>query len=150
METIAWIFLGITGLFFVILLGREFLSKKNKDKVCSICLAVSLTLVVLLIMFWSGKFNDKVILALLVGMSLLGIFYLWEKTARERFLVFRLPLLLTLIYFGYLLIEGIGYSFGVVMLLAILWGVFSLIYLYGRSGKTGGLVRKLVECCKRW
>lgn len=143
-------FAGITTLFSVILGIMEFLNKKNKEKVCSICVSVSLTWFVLLVLFWKGIFSDKVIIGILIGQSSLGIFYRLEKKVKERVKVFRLPFLLTLILIAYSLIEGFAYGLNVLIFLGVLWILFIVIYVYGSDSKTGGLVRKLVECCKKW
>ncbi len=150
MEQIFWIFVSISALFFFILAVREFFNKKTKEKICSICFAVGLTWLALLILYWKGIFTDEVILALLIGQSSLGIFYLWEKNVNEKFLVFRLPFLLTLILIAYSLISGFNYNFNVIILLILLWAVFGLVFIYRQNGKAGSLFRKIVECCRRW
>lgn len=150
MELILLIFLGITVAFFGVLGIREIISKNNKEKICSICFAVSLTWIILLFLFYAGKFLDKTILAILIGQSSLGIFYLWERTTKDKTKVFRLPLLLSLVLFAYTLIEGFLYSMNVLIFLGILWVLFFGIYIYGSESKAGGIVRKLVECCKKW
>jgi len=150
MEPLFWIFVGIAALFFVILGIREFLNKRNKERVCSICAAVSLTWIFLLVLYWLGNFNDKVILSLLIGMSILGVFYLWERKVKERIKVFRLPFLLTLVLIVYTLIESFSYGYSIFILIGVLWILFFIIYLYGSEGNSGGLLRKIVECCKNW
>lgn len=150
MESLFLILAGITALFFVILGVREFFSRKTKEKICSICFAVSVTWVFLLLMFWMGKFSDKTILAVLMGQSSLGLYYLWEHKAKDKSKVFRLPFLLTLILAAYSLVEGFSYGYNVIIFIIILWAFFFVVYLYGSDGKTGGFVRKLVECCKKW
>lgn len=149
MEPMFWIFLGIVGAFFLFLIAREFVGKR-KEKICAICFAFSLVWIVLLSMLWLEKFDDKVLLALMMGLTILGIFYAWERNVREKLLIFRLPLLLTLVLVGYTLIEGFIYGYNVLIFLGLLWVLFGVIYLYGSQGKAGGLVRKLVECCKKW
>ncbi|MDP4038969.1 MAG: hypothetical protein Q8P57_00080 [Candidatus Pacearchaeota archaeon] len=150
MENILRIFLGISILFFVLLGVKELFKDKLKKKFCVICLSVFLVWIFLLLLFWVGRFFDKTILALLIGMSSLGIFYLWEKNAKKKINVFRLPLLLTLILAGYSLIEGFSYITGGVIFIAVLWLLFFLIYYLGRNPKFNGFIKKLVECCRNF
>jgi hypothetical protein len=144
------ILIGIVVLFFVLLGVKEFFPKNLKRKFCVLCFSVSLTWLYLLILFWNGNFLDKTILSLLIGMSSLGVFYLWEKKVSNEGKMFRLPLLLTLILIGYSLIEGINYGFMVFVFLGILWVLFGLVYAYRDGGKIGELVKKIVECCRNW
>jgi len=149
MEKMFLIFVGISVLFFVLLGVRELLGKR-KGKVCAICFAFSLGWIVLLVLYFLGKFEDKSIIALMMGMTLLGLFYLWERSVKERVLLFRLPFLLTLVLVGYSLLEGIVYGYSVIVFLGFLWVVFVLIYFYNSKGRMGGFMRKVVECCKKW
>ena len=150
MSSILWIFVSIGALFFLILLIREMFERKTKEKICAICFAVGLTWLSLLILNYLNYFDNPTIIALLIGMTLLGVYYTIEKKVRKELTLFRLPFLLTLIIAGYSLIEGFNYGFGVLVLLATLWIIFIFIYLYGSENKSGSLVKKLVECCRKW
>ncbi len=147
---IIWIFVFICALFFILLGAKELFSKKIKEKFCVICASISFTWLILLVLLYYGLFEDKTIVALLIGQSILGIFYIWEKKAKEKIKVFRLPLLLTLILIGYSFIEGFSYNFSVLIFLAVLWIFFSFIFIYRSKGKIGKLFKKILECCKRW
>lgn len=144
------IFVFICILFFSLLGVKELFSKKIKKKFCVICVSISLTWLILLVLIYYGLFEDKTIVALLIGQSILGIFYIWEKKAKEKMRVFRLPLLLTLILIGYSLIEGFSYGFSVLIFLAVLWIFFIFMFAYRSEGKIGRLFKKILECCKRW
>ena len=150
METLLRILISISLLFFVILAVREFFKEKTKEKICSICFAVSLTWIVLLMLVWAGKFNNKTILALLMGMSVLGVFYLSEKKFEKKFLVFRLPFLLTMVLIAYSLIEGIENIFEPVIFLSVLWAIFALFYFFKNIKTINFFVNKIIECCKKW
>ncbi len=139
----------IIGLFFLILIFREFLPKKTKEGICSICLAFSLTWIILLVLFYQGLFNNLLLIGIMIGMTLLGIFYTFEKKARKELLVFRLPFILTLLLIGYyiLTLENLIQE-GVIAL--VVWILFGLIYFYRSNGKVGKVMKKIVECCKNW
>ncbi len=145
-------FVSITVLFFVFLVAKKSLEKsflKNK-RFCAICAAVSLTWIALLIPYWSGLFRDGILVALLLGQTILGVFYLVEKKVPEKLLVFRLPFLLTLIALGYSLLVPVGGSVWIVLFIAILWTVFILFYASKKNKVMGSFVKRMVKCCKEW
>ena len=90
-------------LFFILLVIKNFF-KEHRERFCVICVTVSLTWVVLLVLFWLKLFEDKIIIALLMGQSILGVYYILEGQVKEELKIFRLPFLLTLIIIGYLLL----------------------------------------------
>ncbi len=141
MEILTLVLLGVILLFFI------FLAMKNligSERICAICFSVLFTWIFLLLGYFWGLFFNKIIIAILMGMSVLGIYYVAEKKVKKRFLVFRLPFLLTLIFVVYFVLEEfILESF---ILLGVLWVFFILIY----SFKFNGFAKKLVECCKKW
>ena len=141
------ILLSITVLFFIFILIKQ-LFKKNK--ICVICASIFITWIIFLVMYWKEIFLDKTILAILIGETTLGIFYLIESKVKENFKIFGLPFIMTLILIGYTLIEGFNYSLNVLYFLILLWGLFFIFYLFKDEGKMGIFARKLVECCKRW
>ena len=149
MINIFYIFIGIIVLFFIFLIAKGF-SKKFKDKFCAICAAVSVTWICLLVLYWLGIFENKVIIALLMGQSILGVYYIAEKKAKQELQVFRLPFLLTLIAFGYSLLTVPGDLIMVILLLLALWTFFIFLYLYRNNKNMRSFVKKIVECCKKW
>ena len=141
MESISWILIGVTALFFLLLIIRSVFSIK---KGCAICLSVTLTWIALLTLYFLNIFSDKIIIAILMGHTSLGIYYLFEKKVKRRFLLFRLPYLLTSILAIYSIFNG--FYINSLMILAIIWVFFTLTYLF----KFNKFATKLIECCKRW
>jgi|SRR3989344_3123941 len=139
---------SITILFFALLIVKKFIGEKLKKNFCAICGAVSLTWLALLALYWLGIFQNKIIIALLLGGSIVGIFYLVERKVRERLKIFRLPFLLTLIFLAYLLLEIPKDIIADAIFLAVLWGVFILIYLYQGNRKIRGIAKNLIKCCR--
>lgn len=147
-----YIFGIIVALFFVILIARQLLPNKFKEKICGICLTVTLTWIGLLILYWNNLFENTIIISLFMGSTVLGIFYLTEKKAeksKKELTLFRLPFLLTLFLLGYSLITLQIYEKSL-LLLVVLWALFILIYVYRNNKKINSFVNKIVECCKRW
>jgi len=143
------IFLIVIVLFFVLLIVKQFL-KSFKDKFCVICITVSITWVFLLILSKLGVFDDKVIIALLMGETILGIYYILDGNVKEELKIFRLPFLLTLVFLGYLFLVIPNEVIEIIILLLILWLIFILIYLYRNNEKMKFAVKKIIGCCKRW
>src|SRR3989344_8598074 len=141
MESIDWILTGIIALFFVLLIIKNIF---NIKKFCSICLSITLTWLILLVLYFNGLFADKIIIAILMGHTSLGIYYILEKRVRKDLLIFRLPYLLTSISLIYFILDGFVIS--TLYVLFGLWLLFILIYLF----KFNELAKKLIECCRKW
>src|SRR3989304_1135853 len=141
MELITIVLIGITILFFLLLAMKTIF---NIKKACAICLSVTLSWIILLILYFLNIFADKIIIAILMGHTSLGIFYILEKKVKKNFLLFRLPYLLTSISVIYFILEGLNIN--TLILLAVIWLFFALVYLF----KFNKLTKKLIECCKKW
>lgn len=144
LEEIEIIFLAIVVLFFVLLAIKEKISKRF----CVICASISLTWIVFLILYRLEYFNNALILGILIGESVTGIYYLVEKNVKEDLHVFRLPFLLSLTLAAYLLLASTVTMYLIIFLLS-LWALFMIMYIY-RRGAAGHLVKKIIECCKNW
>ncbi len=132
---------GITALFFILLAAKSIF---NVKKFCAICLSVTLTWIALLGLYFLNIFTDKIIIAILMGHTSLGLYYILEKKVRKNFLIFRLPYLLTSIFIIYTILETFNIN-SLIFILA-LWALFFIIYLF----KFNKFTKKLIECCKRW
>ena len=141
MEPISWILIGITLLFFLLLAIKNLF---NVKKLCAICLSVTMGWIVLLILYSFQIFTDRIIIAILMGHTSLGIYYISEKKIKKEFLIFRLPYLLTSISLIYFILGG--FNFNTLILLAAIWLFFALIYLF----KFNKLAKKIIACCKKW
>src|SRR3989344_1859351 len=146
MTDITFILLGIIGLFLIFLIVKSAIVKsKIKDNFCIICASISLSWIVLLFLYFYGLFDNVLIISLLIGMSITGIYYFIERKIgkRNKFKMFRLPFILTLVIFAFyvLTLENI---FKEALIIAGLWLVFIFIYFYNNSK----FIKKLLECCK--
>lgn len=148
--TLLQILLGITSLFFLFLIARSMLSNKLKENFCVICAAISISWLVLLVLLKLSYFNDKTIIALLMGQSILGVFYLAEKKAKEQYKIFRLPFLLTLTLLAYYILGPQQDIINSVIFISILWLAFVLVFVYRNNNKINLLTKKLIECCRNW
>ncbi len=130
--------IGIMVLFFMLLFAKNLF--KNKKNFCVICISVSLTWIVLLTLYFLNIFTDKLIIAILMGHTSLGLFYVFY----ENLGFFKLPFLLTTISIIYFVFEGI-----IVESLYLLGGVWIIFFIFGLS-KNKSFSKKIIECCKKW
>lgn len=148
MSGVFYIFSAIIAVFFFLLIAKELLARKAR--LCLICASISITWVTLLMLYKKGYFDNVVILSMLMGQSIVGIFYLMEKKTSEKFHLFKVPFLLTLTLAFYSLIVFPTDFMRVFMLLAAFWSVLTVLFLYRNNRKAGVFIKKLIECCRRW
>lgn len=149
MEDISIVLLSISIAFFVLLAVKELFNEKLKKKFCVICIAITINWIVLFILYLLGIFENITIIAILMGETTLGVFYLAESKAREELKLFRLPFLLSLIVGAYYLLEPSGILNGLVVL-SIIWLLFGAMYIFKKNEKLNLLAKKIIKCCKEW
>ncbi|PIN71235.1 hypothetical protein COT60_03050 [Candidatus Pacearchaeota archaeon CG09_land_8_20_14_0_10_30_9] len=149
MDLLFLVVLGISFLFFIFLGIKELVSKNSKKEFCVVCASIFLTWVLLLILNSLNLFQNKIIIAILIGESTLGLFYLINKKFKAME-IFKLPLILTLIVLGYTLLEGFTYSNEVLIFLGILWLFFGFIFFFRKNITFRKFANKLVECCRNF
>lgn len=137
---------SLSGLFFALLLIKSIFQKKF----CVLCGSIFMTWLVLLFLYWNDQYQNKVLLALLMGESITGIYYFVENRLSKRFHIFRLPFMLTLITLFYGLLQGWSELNYPIIFIAIIWAIFILIYLFRASPSLRSIAHKLIECCKNW
>lgn len=129
---ILWALLGMLVLFLLLVFSREALQKKFKIKICAICSTVSLTWITLLVLklFLGVKEIDNLFVGILMGGSLVGIMYLFEKKAKEagkgRLLWIKFLIILFGVYLIYLFLSEV---YNLVFWLVLLASVILLIYI---------------------
>jgi len=135
------ILLGISVLFFVFLGVKKVMKSKN---LCVICTTITTSWIILLALYLLEIFIDTTILAILMGHTSLGVYYILERRVKERLLIFRLPYILTSITIIYFVLGG--FLLDAFYFIFALWGLFLIIYLL-RNNKLAG---EILECCKKW
>jgi len=135
------IFLFITGIFIFVLIFNSIFKKK----ICAVCASIFLTWLILLVLFYLGYFQNLLILALLIGATVSGIFNL----LKEKLNIFKLPFILTLLTIAYFLLSK-QIDFYLLIFNLILWILFGLIFLISKQQNLTSIIKKLTECCKNW
>lgn len=139
------IFLSITAFFLMFLVVKGITGRK----ICAICAGVSATWIIFLILYRLGHVSDPLLIGILMGESVIGIFYLIERKTKEEIHFFRLPFLLTLTFLAYTLISRI-LPYQVLGFVLGLWVLYGGIYLFRKKPSLNKMVKKIIECCKNW
>lgn len=133
--------------FFVTLLLIKEVSKK---KFCVICASVSVTWIILLVFFILGKFHEPIFLGVLMGESMVGLYYFLEKRVAQPWHIFRLPFLLSATVVIFLILKPQSYTWQTVLFIGILWILFGFLFIYRSNKKIKKSVDRIIACCKDW
>lgn len=137
--------IGISFLFFSLLMVKQLFPVTIKRNFCVICSTITMSWAVLLILYYLGLFSNIILLSLLIGMTSLAIYYKLESKME----IFRLPLILTLITLSYLVISR-EILISSVYFLIFIWVLFCIMFLFKSNKKLNKLVINIIECCKKW
>lgn len=140
---LALILLIITGLFAAVLVVKHALSLK----VCVLCGSIFLTWTSLLVLYKLGKFNDVVLLSLLMGQCVTGVYYMLDKRVKPALKIFTLPFFLSLTTLFYLVIVGKTLLATMFVLLG-LWMVAYIIFAWRNDPGKKLVSQAVMDCCK--
>lgn len=135
----------VLALFPALLAVKKYTSRSF----CVLCLSVSGTWLTLLTLYLTGLFEDPLIIALLIGQSITGIYYLLEKQLEEKYHVFKLPYILTATAAAYLILRPV-FIMEAFAMIAVTWLFFAFLFLYRENSRVRTLFQEAVECCKDW
>jgi len=142
--TIFWALLEIMIIFLVLTFFlKELIKKKFKLKICAICSAVSFTWITLLSLKFAGVLVDDLLMGILMGGSVVGVMYLFEKKIKEagknRLLWLKIFIVILGIALTYLLLSEIyNWTFWLSLLAGIGLFVYSIASLSSREGSGEG------------
>lgn len=139
-------FVSIVSLFAVGLLIKKYV----KLSFCTMCVSVSLTWIGLLVLNMVGIDIPDVLIALLMGQSVVGLLYLLEKKVPDEYHVFRIPFLLSMTYVAYIIVEGKIDNWISIIFLLVLWIICILLYVVQKKGKLKDMVEHIIACCRDW
>lgn len=137
------VFLSIS-LIFIISLAVRYLIKRP---FCSLCASIFLTWIALLVLYRVNRFHDQVLLGLLMGQSVTGIFYLAYRRLPKALRIFSLPFFLSLTLISYILITN-EIVMSAFFLLAVLWIGAWIIFSYRNDPGKKTLAKIATECCE--
>mgnify|MGYP001571119406 CR=1 FL=1 len=143
-DNLILVLISITILFAILLTLKQFLPKKYKYRFCAICLSVSLTWMILLTLFFFEIFTDKILIAILMGQTSIGLFYMFN----EKLSVFKLPFILSLISLAYFALEKTELI--AIYLILALWILFFAVHFFRKNPSLKSFANKLIKCCRNW
>lgn len=136
------VLLLITALFVVGLLARNLLIRQ----LCAICFGISASWLVLLTLYKLSRFDNPLLLALLMGQSITGIFYLLRRRLAESLRAFTLPFFLSLTVLAYWLVGGRVAVLPVFGFLLLVWIVAYVLFTTS-SDKGNKVAQAVITCC---
>lgn len=137
---------AITALFGLLLVFKGLL----KREFCVLCASVSVTWLLLLALYALGYISEVIFIAVLVGESVTGVFYLVERRVKKRMKLFRLPFLLTLTLGAFALFVPVRELWSAILFLVAVWVVLLVVYVLRNKRVVGNMVKKIIACCKNW
>lgn len=145
MITLPFVLTSIIVFFAAFLLLRSFASLK----LCALCGAVSLTWIILLVLFYLRTAIDPVLIGVLMGGSVVGLMYLLEQKLPEKYQLFKLPFFLTLVALVYGLLDK-SFSGQALLILGVIWILAGIVYAGRHVDVFKSLSKKIIDCCKNW
>ncbi|MEK7481446.1 MAG: hypothetical protein AAB633_01730 [Patescibacteria group bacterium] len=121
-----------------------------RRRFCALCVSVSLTWLWLLVAYVSGRVDDALLIGILMGGSVVGLMYLLQRRLPERFSLFRLPYVVSMVAVVYVVLGGRTGGWTAVVALAALWVIFIAVYLFRAHGRVAGVAQKIIACCRDW
>lgn len=138
--------IAIAILFAFLLLIKNFTTRRF----CVLCGAVSLTWIGLLILRELDYVDQPLVLGVLMGESVFGVYHLVEKKVPEAWHVFRLPFLLTVTSIALVVLSPSVPLGLLIIFLASLWIVTAVIFVQRDHGRLRTMAKRLIACCKDW
>ena len=139
MDILVFVLLGVIVLFSLFVTFRSF----GLFNFCALCASISLSWLVLLLTFYLGIFNDKLLIGILMGGSAVGVMYLLDNKYKN-FSIYKLPFLLSLFSLIYFILER-EIIMGAIYILIAIWLVILFIQKDFKA-----MSKKIIECCKDW
>ncbi len=135
----------IITILFIAFIG---IKKIFSLKVCALCGSIVLTWIGLLVLYRTGFFNDPILLSLLMGQSITGLYYVIDKRVPSALRIFTLPFFLTLTVIFYIAIVGVSSVFMPLLVLLVLWIVAYVIFAYRNDPGKKSISDAVMNCCE--
>lgn len=146
MNELSTVFLLIIALFLVFFAVKSI----TKWRFCALCASVSTTWMTLLALYWLGRFESVLLIAVLMGESVIGLYYLLVKKLPEKLHLFRLPFVLAGTLAVYFLLGVRESMLGALLVVGLVWLVFLMIYAYQSNERVRRIGEKIIACCRDW
>ena len=134
-------------LISLIFIGGLIYNQKSKKTICAICAGIALTWLLLFILYKTGAYKDAILLSLLMGQSITGLYYLGLRRLPKSLRIFTLPFFLSLTAVFYLLITE-KFVLGAFGLLMSLWITAWVIFINRKDPGKRPLAQAVTNCCE--
>ena len=131
-----------TALFIAALLVRNVLF----HRICAICLSICGSWITLLTLYKLNLFHNQLVIGLLLGQSVTGIFYLIRRQVPRSLWVFTLPFFLSLTTLAYWTVGETVSVWPVLGFLTLLWVIAYVLFVSARD-KGGKVAEAVITCC---
>lgn len=137
------VLISVTLIFLTTLIIKKVFGVKW----CAICGGILLTWLGLFLMYRLGYVKDEIVLALLMGQSITGIYYFISKRVVSSLRIFTLPFMLTLLTLAYFSITWSGSIILPLLILLVLWILAYAVFVYRNDPGKKMLADAAMNCC---
>lgn len=138
--------IGLIVFFFILFLVAK---KIVPGIACVLCIAVSATWSTLIVMAFVYHQPVRILIALLLAQSSVGVMYAVQKRIPRALLLFRLAYICSAIVFVGV-VAGVPIGDVAPKILVILWVASTILFLFRENRMFHSLVQKIIACCKDW
>ena len=139
--------LFILSIISLIFITGLVLRTKTRTPLCALCLSISATWLGLLFLYKTNHYHDQVLLSLLMGQTITGVFYYAVRHLPKTLRVFSLPFFLSLTAIFYILITNL-INLSIFMLLTFLWLMAWLLFVWRNDPGKKSLSKIVANCCE--
>lgn len=146
MSTLPLLILATTAIFVAGIVVQNI----TRVKFCAVCVAISSTWIILLGLRLLGYAINPAIIGVLMGESVVGLYYLLEKKLPPAWQLFRWPTLITMTVIAYLIVGIRGGAVRAIMSLALIWIAFGVIHSFRHYAAIKKITERIIACCRDW
>lgn len=154
--------ISIPLIYFVVAIVKPYVQPRLPFGVCAICVAVSLTWLSMLVMWFFNFAISLVSLGILMGMSITGIMYkledLYKKKEMRNFWFVRLVVVVGGFYIVYQLLNEEWNYLSLILIISVIFVSIATLFFQGtthggvvveqeKAGRESSLIKRLDDCC---
>jgi len=148
MSALPLFILATTAIFLTALFAHSL--GLGRLKFCAVCVTVGLAWLSLLAIRLFGYAVDPVLIGILMGESVVGLYYLIEKRAPAAWQIFRWPYIITMTVVVYLIAGARSGAWPAVWLLALIWIIWGAVFALRKYPSIKKIAERLIACCRDW
>lgn len=138
--------LATTAIFLLALAVHS----SGRLKFCAVCVTIGITWLSLLIARLLGYPVNPILIGVLMGECVVGLYHLIEKRAPPSWQIFRWPYMITLTVAVYLVVGVRSGAWASLALLALIWIVWGGAYALRQYPSIKKITERLIACCRDW